>query len=31
MQMANLKCCQDGMNEYVDAQMQIIRHAKMFA
>ena len=31
MQIANLKCCQDGMNECVDAQMQIIRHAKMFA
>ena len=31
MQIANLKCCQDGMNEGVDAQMQIIRHAKMFA
>lgn len=31
MQIANLKCCQDGMNEDVDAQMQIIRHAKMFA
>ena len=31
MQIANLKCCQDGMNESVDAQMQIIRHAKMFA
>lgn len=22
MQIANLKCCQDGMNECVDAQMQ---------
>lgn len=31
MQTANLKCCQDGMNECVDAQMQIIHHAKMFA
>lgn len=28
MQIANLKCCQDGMFECVDAQMQIIRHAK---
>lgn len=31
MQIANLKCCQDGMNECVDAQMQTIRHANIFA
>ena len=31
MQIANLKGCRDGMYECVDAQMQIIRHAKMFA
>ena len=31
MQIANLKCCQDGMNDCVDAQMQIIRHANIFA
>ena len=31
MQIANLKCCQDGMNECVDAQMQTKKKKKMFA